>query len=215
MKFYGYFRSSAAYRCRIAFNLKGFKPELSPVHLTKDGGQQQSDWYRAINPQSLVPTLEVAEGVVLTQSLAIIEWLEETIPTPPLLPNNPVERAKVRAVAQLVACDIHPLQNLRVLKYLRSQYRQDQSRVDRWCQRWLADGLQACEILLLGAGEHDFCFGRSPGLADICLVPQLFSADRFGVDLTAMPRIRAIRKACDAHPAFSMAHPSVQPDAES
>ena len=214
MKYYGYFRSSAAYRLRIAFGLKGLAPDLVAVHLTKDGGQQKAEAYRAVNPQALVPALLTDDGAVLTQSPAILEWLEETVPEPPLLPKDPVGRAHVRAFAQVICSDIHPLQNLRVLQYLRKEYGQDQAGVDQWCRKWLGDGLAACEALVVRGGEHRFCFGDTPGMADICLVPQLFSADRFGVDLTAMPRLRAVREACEALPAFAAAHPSRQPDSE-
>lgn len=212
--FHGYFRSSAAYRCRIAFNLKGFQPETLSVHLRKGGGEQKSPAYRALNPQALVPALEV-DGAVLTQSLAIIEWLDETIPEPPLLPESPIERAKVRALAQLIACDTHPLQNLRVLDYLRQEYGQDQAGLDRWCQKWVCDGLAAAEQQLTQQTRPGrFAFGDSPTLADVALIPQLFSADRFGIDLAQMPRLQEIRASCDALPAFQQAHPSLQPDAE-
>ncbi|GIL00458.1 MAG: maleylacetoacetate isomerase [Alphaproteobacteria bacterium] len=214
MILHDYFRSSAAYRCRIAFNLKGIDPQRVHVHLTRDGGQQRTRAYRALNPQALVPALEIGDGTVLTQSLAIIEWLDETHRQPPLLPDDPLARARVRAFAQVIACDIHPLQNLRVLQYLRSEFGQDQAGVERWCRRWLGEGLSACEALASRTPSARFCFGDAPSLADICLVPQLFSADRFGVDLTAMPRLRAIRAACEALPAFAAAHPARQPDAE-
>lgn len=214
MKFYGYFRSSAAYRLRIAFGLKGLVPDFIPVHLVRDGGQQKTEAYRDVNPQALVPSLLTDDGAVLTQSLAILEWLEETCPEPPLLPKDPVARAHVRAFAQVICCDIHPLQNLRVLQYLRKEYGRDQPGVEAWCRTWLGDGLAACEALVARGGEHRFCFGEKPGLADVCLVPQLFSADRFGLDLGAMPRLRAIRAECEALPAFAAAHPSRQPDAE-
>lgn len=214
MKFYGYFRSSAAYRLRIAFGLKGLAPDFIPVHLTRDGGQQKTEAYRDVNPQALVPSLRTDDGAVLTQSLAILEWLEETCPEPPLLPKDPVARAHVRAFALVICCDIHPLQNLRVLQYLRTEYGRDQAGVEAWCRNWLGDGLAACEALLARGGEHRFCFGGAPGLADVCLVPQLFSADRFGVDLGGMPRLRAVREACEALPAFAAAHPSRQPDTE-
>jgi len=214
MRFYGYFRSSAAYRCRIAFNLKGIETELVPIHLRKDGGQHKATSYRAINPQALAPTLDV-DGTLLTQSLAIIEWLEETYPEPALLPSDPMERAQVRAFAQISAIDIHPLANLRVLDYLKTDLKLEQPAVDAWCQRWIGDGLAACETLLARRPvSGDFAFGKTPTLADICLMPQLYSADRFGVDLTAMPRLRAIRAACDALPAFAGAHPARQPDAD-
>ena len=214
MKFHGYFRSSAAYRCRIAFNLKGLSPEFASVHLRRGGGEQKSAAYRAVNPQGLVPALEV-DGLVLTQSLAIIEWLDETWTAPALLPADKDLRARVRAFAQTIACDIHPLQNLRVLAYLKEELGQSQDAVDAWCRRWLGDGLAACEALLAREQVRgDFCFGDAPGLADICLVPQMFSAIRFGVDLTNLPRLRAIQAACEALPAFADARPERQPDAE-
>lgn len=215
MRFHGYFRSSSAHRCRIAFNLKGVRPDFTPVHLRRGGGEQKMPDYRALNPQGLVPALETEHGV-LTQSLAIIEWLDEQRPEPPLLPADPFQRAKVRAFAQIIACDIHPLQNLRVLQYLREELGQDQSGLDRWCQRWIADGLTACEALLQDtAPDGDFAFGDQPGLADICLVPQVYSARRFGVDLAAMPRVQAVFNACEALEAFQNARPDNQPDAES
>jgi len=214
MQFFGYFRSSSAYRCRIAFNLKGVRPETAFVHLRRGGGEQKLSQYRALNPQGLVPSLEV-DGVVLTQSLAIIEWLDETCPEPALLPAAPLLRAQVRAVAQAVACDIHPLQNLRVLDYLRVELGQDQAALDAWCRRWISEGLDACEALLVrNTLDGRFAFGDTPGLADICLVPQLFSAIRFGLDPAAWPRLDAIGKACAALPAFADAHPARQPDAE-
>lgn len=214
MLFHGYFRSSAAYRCRIAFNLKGVAPDFASVHLRRNGGEQKSAAYRALNPQALVPALET-EGQVLTQSLAIIEWLDETRPEPRLLPTDAKLRAAVRAFAQSIACDVHPLQNLRVLEYIKSELGQDQAAVDAWCRHWIGGGLAACEGLLARAGTTgDFAFGDAPGLADICLVPQMFSADRFGVDLAAMPRLRAVRAACEKLPAFAEAHPSRQPDTE-
>ena len=212
MRYYGYFRSSAAYRLRIAFGLKGLAPEMIPVHLTRGGGEQKSEAFRAINPQALVPALE-ADGAILTQSMAILEWLEETHPTPALLPGDALRRAKIRAFANVIACDIHPLQNLRVLQYLRGEYGQDQEGVERWCQRWLGDGLAACEALVAQTGGR-FCFGDAPTLADVCLIPQIFSAARFKVDLSAMPRLRAIAAECDALPAFANAHPGKQPDFE-
>jgi maleylacetoacetate isomerase len=213
MRFHGYFRSSAAYRCRIAMNLKGIEAEFAPVHLRRGGGEQKQPTYRALNPQGLVPALE-ADGLVLTQSLAIIEWLDETYPEPPLLPADKDLRARVRAFAQAIACDIHPLQNLRVLAYLKVELGHDQEAADAWCRRWVGDGLAACERLLERQPQRRFAFGDAPTLADICLVPQLFSADRFGVDLTAMPRLRAVREASEALPAFTDAHPARQPDSE-
>jgi maleylacetoacetate isomerase len=212
MRFYGYFRSSAAYRCRIAFNLKGIAPEFAPVHLRK--GEQRSPEFLRVNPQGLVPAVE-ADGHALTQSLAIIEWLEETHPQPPLLPRDPFDRAHVRALSLAVACDIHPLQNLRVLNYLKSDLAQDQASVDRWCRHWIEAGLAAYEATVTASGRSGaFSFGDSPTLADICLVPQMFSAARFGADTSALPNLQRIWRTCEAHPAFAAAHPSRQPDTE-
>jgi maleylacetoacetate isomerase len=209
---YGYFRSSAAHRLRIAMNLKGLACEFRSVHLRR--GDQKGEAYRAVNPQGLVPALE-ADGLVLTQSLAIVEWLDETFPEPPLLPADKELRARVRGFAQVIACDIHPLQNLRVLRYLKAQYGQEQEGLDAWCRHWVGEGLAACERLLeRGSGGGRFAFGDAPSLADVCLVPQLFSADRFGLDLAPFPRLRAVRAACEALPAFADAHPSRQPDSE-
>jgi maleylacetoacetate isomerase len=211
MTLHGYFRSSAAYRCRIAFNLKGVEPAFVPVHLRR--GEQKAHAYRALNPQALVPALEV-DGTVLTQSLAIIEWLDETHPEPPLLPADPTTRARARALAQVIACDIHPLQNPRVLAHLRETFGANQAALDAWCRRWIGDGLAACEALLAHEPEAAFAFGDRPGLAEICLIPQMFSADRFGIDLAPFPRLRRLRDACEALPAFADAHPLKQPDAE-
>ena len=211
MTFHGYFRSSAAYRVRIALKLKGLAPDFVAVHLRR--GDQKADDYRAVNPQGLVPALEV-DGLVLTQSLAIVEWLDETWPEPPLLPRDKDIRARARAFAQAIACDIHPLQNLRVLRYLKRELGQEQDGLDAWCRHWVGEGLAACERLLAREPQSAYAFGDAPGIAEICLVPQMFSADRFGVDLTAMPRLRALRDACEALPAFADAHPARQPDAE-
>lgn len=209
--FHGYFRSSSSYRCRIAFNLKGITPETRAVHLLKDGGEQKSAAFRALNPQMLVPAIETGEGV-LTQSPAILEWLDEAWPTPPLLPADRFARAEVRAFAAVIGCDIHPLQNLRVLDYLRGPLGQDQVGVEAWCRRWIGDGLGACEALLARRPPAPFAFGNSPGMAEVYLVPQLFAARRFGLDLAALPRLRAIDAACAALPAFAAAHPARQPD---
>lgn len=213
MRFHGYFRSSSSYRCRIAFRLKGLSPEFVPVHLTRDGGQQHGADYRALNPQGLVPALEV-DGRVLTQSPAILEWLDEAFPDPPLFPADPFDRAAVRAFCAAIACEIHPLQNLRVLAHLGAAYRQDQDGKAAWCRHWIAQGLAACEGLLAGRPETRFAFGDVPGMAEIYLIPQMFSADRFGVDLSAMPRLTAIRAQAEGLSAFADAHPRVQPDAE-
>lgn len=213
MRFHGYFRSSSSYRCRIAFNLKGLAPEFVPVHLLRDGGQQHSPAFRALNPQGLVPALEVG-GRVLTQSPAILEWLDETYPAPPLLPADPFERAAVRAFCAAIACEIHPLQNLRVQQYLGSAFGADAEARAAWTRHWIALDLAACEALLAGRPATPFAFGDAPGMAEVYLVPQLFSADRFGVDLAPFPRLTAIRAAADALPAFAAAHPARQPDAE-
>jgi maleylacetoacetate isomerase len=209
---HGYFRSSAAYRLRIAMAIKGVNYDFRPVHLRR--GDQKGDAFRAVNPQGLVPALERDDGQVLTQSLAIIEWLDETYPDPPLLPGGSAARARARAFALAIACDIHPLQNLRVLRYLKRTYGQEQDGLDAWCRHWVGEGLAACEALAAREPEAAFLFGEAPGLAEVCLVPQMFSADRFGVDLAPMPTLRRIRAACEALPAFADAHPSKQPDAE-
>jgi maleylacetoacetate isomerase len=212
IRFHGYFRSSAAYRCRIAFNLKGIETENHYVHLRK--GEQSAASYRNLNPQGLVPAIEVGKDVI-TQSLAIIEWLDETHPEPPFLPGDPIGRARARAFAQIIACDIHPLQNLRVLKFLKEELGQDQASLDAWCRRWIAEGLDACERLAAQASRNStFVFGDIPGLAEICLVPQMFSATRFGLDLGRFPRLEAIHAHCLSIPAFARAAPSAQPDAE-
>lgn len=210
---HGYFRSSSSYRCRIALNLKGVEAEYRPVHLLKDGGQQKSPDYAALNPQKLVPTFEV-DGKVLTQSPAILEWLEETYPEPPLLPADPVDRAQVRAFCAVIGCDIHPLQNLRVLQYLESEFDADRTKKIRWCRRWIGDGLAAAEALLADRPRTIFAFGDTPGMAEVYLMPQLFAAARFGVDVNEMPRLVRIGAACDDLPEFQAAHPANQPDAE-
>lgn len=215
MIFYGYFRSSAAWRCRIAFNLKELRPETVFVHLRRDGGEHKKAAYRTLNPQGLVPALQLDDGTVLTQSLAIIEWLEETRPLPPLLPSDPVRRALARGFAQAIACDIHPLQNPRIQSYLRDELGQDEDALGAWLRRWLGEGLAACEALVArSGGDSRFCYGDTPGLADICLVPQMGAAARFGVDTSTMPRLRAIVAACAELPAFSDAAPAKQPDFE-
>lgn len=210
MLFYGYFRSSAAYRCRIGFNLKGLSPETAYIHLRK-GEQRRAD-FLALNPQGLVPTLAQG-GHILTQSLAILEWLEEAHPNPPLLPGDALERAEIRSLALLIACDIHPLHNLRVLAHLREGLGQDQAGLDAWCRRFIESGLLAYETRLAQLDRAGaFSFGDAPTLADCCLIPQLYAAERFGADLTAMSRIRAIAAHAAEHPAFAAAHPSRQPD---
>lgn len=212
MKFYGYWRSSAAYRCRIAFNLKGVAAELVPIHLRK--GDQRAEEFLRLNPQGLVPALDIG-GRVLTQSLAIIEWLDETRPEPPLLPRDPLARAEIRAFALAIAADIHPLNNLRILKYLKSPLGHDQPTIDAWYRHWVEDGLAACERLVLAEGRRGpYCFGETPSLADICLVPQIANARRLASDLSACPTLVAIDAHCAEHPAFAAAAPERQPDAE-
>lgn len=212
-KFYGYFRSSSSYRCRIAFNLKGVQYDFTPVHL-KNGAQKEAA-FAALNPQELLPVLVTPTGAVLRQSLAILEWLEETHPEVPLLPVEREQRALVRGFAQAIACEIHPLQNLRVLQHLRGPLGCDDAQVTQWLHRWIGDGLAACEALLNEAGtDTRFCFGDSPGLADICLVPQVFSAERFGVDITGLHRVREVCNSCNDLEAFAAAHPAQQPDYE-
>lgn len=208
-----YFRSSAAYRVRIALNLKGLSWEPRYVHLVRGGGEQKSSNFRAVNPQGLVPALE-HDGHAITQSLAIIEYLDETHPAVPLLPNTPAARAEVRAFALAIACEIHPLNNLRVLNYLKGQLAHDQPTVDTWYRHWTEDGLAACEALLARTPNGAFCFGDTPTLADVCLVPQLFNARRFKCRLEPVSRLVAIDAACQALPAFAKAAPPVQGDAE-
>jgi maleylpyruvate isomerase len=209
MKLHGYFRSSASYRVRIALNLKGLDAEHLTHHLRK--GEQRDPAYLALNPQGLVPTLE-DDGAVLIQSLAIIEWLDETHPEPPLLPKDPLHRAKVRAFALALACDVHPVQNLKVLARLR-QLGVPEEQVIEWAAWANREGLAACETLIAGE-TGPFCFGAVPTIADLCLVPQLANARRFGVDLQAFPRLLHAETAARAMPAFADAAPERQSDAE-
>lgn len=202
-------RASAPYRVRIALNLKGVAYGYAPVDLAAGG--QREDAYKAVNPQMLVPTLE-ADGRLLTQSLAIIEWLEETHPTPPLLPHDPFDRAVVRAMAGIVACDIHPVNNLRILKALAAMG-QDETARNAWVERWVREGFDALEPMVAEHGRG-WSFGDAPTLADCCLVPQVYNARRFGVDLGPWPAITSIAGAAQAHPAFVAAHPDQQPDAQ-
>jgi maleylpyruvate isomerase len=210
MKLHGYFRSSAAYRVRIALNLKGLGTEQLPHHLRK--GEQCAPAYLAINPQGLVPALENDTGAVLTQSLAIIEWLDEIHPNPPLLPKDILQRAKVRAFALAIACDTHPVQNLKVLARLR-ELGLPEEKVQDWAAWVNREGLAACETLIRNE-SGPFCFGHAPTLADLCLVPQLANARRFGVDVSAYPRLLEAEAAAKALPAFVNAAPEKQPDAE-
>ena len=212
MILYGYFRSSSAWRCRIALNLLGVDPERRYVHLTRDGGEQRTEGYAAVNPQKLVPALEV-DGGTITQSLAIIEYLDE-VHGGNLVGSTPMERADIRGFSQIIACDIQPLQNLRVLQYIAAEYGQSETgQRDAWCRKWLGDGLAACEAIAR-RGSGRFAFGDAPTMADICLVPQMASADRFAVDTEGFPRLREIAAACGEMPEFADAAPASQPDAE-
>lgn len=214
LKLHTYYRSSAAYRVRIALNLKGLEYESIPVHLLRNGGEQLQDTYRALNPSALVPTLQDGERV-LTQSLAIIEYLDEAYPMNPLLPSDAPGRARVRALALDIACEIHPLNNLRVLKYLKHQLGVTEEAKTAWYRHWVSEGLQAVETALARSpATGRFCHGETPTLADICLVPQVFNAQRFEVDLAPFPTLAAINARCLELPAFAEAEPSRQPDAE-
>jgi len=208
---YGYFRSSAAFRLRIALNLKGLSPELVSIHLQKEGGLNRKPEFRAINPQMRVPVLKLDSGDVLIQSLAIIEYLDETHPQPPLLPRDPVQRAKVRALAQVIACDIHPLNNVGPLRYLKNALGQEQAKIDAWYHHWILDGFEALEALLQ---PGPYAFGSEVTLADVCLVPQVYNATRFKVPLDRFPKVVAVNAACLKLPAFDKARPENQPDSE-
>lgn len=213
MKLYDYFRSSAAYRVRIALNLKGLKPSREFVHLRRN--DQRSDDYLALNPQGLVPALAIDGGAVLTQSLAIIGYLDETHPEPPLLPATAVDRARVHGIALEIACDIHPLNNLRVLQYLKNTLGVSEEQKDAWYRYWIDIGLEALETRLARDPQTGrFCHGDDPTLADICLVPQLANARRMTIDVTPFPTLTRIEAACNALPAFADAAPARQPDAE-
>jgi maleylacetoacetate isomerase len=214
MKLYTFFRSSASYRVRIALNLKGLNSEQAPIHLRHGGGEQFTAAYKAVNPQALVPALEDG-GRVLTQSLAIVEYLDEKYPQPPLLPSDPADRALVRSMALVIACEVHPIQNLRVLNHVKKEYNQTDDQVNRWAQHWIELGLSALEQLIVAQPKRaKFCFGDTPTLADICLVPQLGNARRYGCDLSQYPTILSIEKNCLALAAFANAAPEKQPDAE-
>lgn len=208
---YDYFRSSAAYRVRIALNLKGIAYEPRSISLLKKA--QSSAEYLSINPQGLVPTLTVNSGQHLTQSLAICEYLDEEFPDPPFMPKDALARARVRALAQSIACDLHPLNNLRVLGYLTGQLQlSDEAKLD-WYRHWIASGLTAFENALDHPASGTFCHGDKPGLADLCLVPQWYNAKRFNCDINAYPKLTAIVERCEHLPAFAKAHPDQQPDA--
>lgn len=211
MKLYTYFRSSAAYRVRIALNLKGLPYEMVAIHLTKDGGHQRKPEFVALNPQMRVPAVELSSGDVLTQSLAIIEYFDEIHPEPPLLPADALARAKVRAIAQMVACDIHPLNNLIALQYLKRTLKHEQAEIDAWYHHWVIEGFKAIEAMI---SPGPYACGAHVSLADVCLVPQVFNARRLKVPLDAFPKIVAVEAACLKLPAFDKARPENQPDAE-
>jgi len=215
MQLYTFFRSGTSHRLRIALNLKGLTVEHLPVDLRSE--QHLAPAYKAVNPQGLVPAL-VLDGAdvgrVLTQTPAILEWLEERYPTPPLLPADALDRARVRALAAIVGCDIHPVNNRRILEALRHQFGADEAAINTWCTTWIGDGFDALEALLAADSTRgDFCFGHAPTLADVYLVPQVESARRFKVDLARWPRIAAIEAACLEREAFRLAAPALQPDA--
>jgi maleylacetoacetate isomerase len=211
---YGYFRSSAAFRARIALNLKGISAEPISVHLLRGGGEQHGAAYKALNPQELVPTL-VHDGHAIAQSLAIIEYLDEIRPEPPLLPREPLARARVRQIAYAIACDIHPLNNLRMLLYLRDSFGADEEKRAEWQRHWMAKGFAALETLLATAPETGaYCHGDAPTLADVCLIPQMSNARRVALDLLPYPTLMRIEAHALSHPAFEAALPKNQPDAE-
>jgi len=211
VKLYSYFRSSAAYRVRIALNLKGIAYETASIHLVKDGGHNKRPEFRAVNPQMRVPVLVTPAGDILIQSIAIIEYLEETHPEPALLPKDPVARAKVRALAELIACDIHPLNNIGPLRYLKNAMGQEQSAIDAWYHHWVISGFEALEALIEPA---PYSCGNQVTTADLCLVPQVYNARRLKVPLEQFPKIVGVDAACNALPAFERARPENQPDAE-
>jgi maleylacetoacetate isomerase len=218
VKLYSYFRSSASYRVRIALNLKGLPFEVVPIHLLKNGGEQFSPEYRKLNPDALVPALvddSAVDAAALTQSLAIIEYLEDIHPAPPLLPQNARDKAHVRSIALSIACDIHPLNNLRVLRYLVRQLHVDDEQKNAWYRHWCEQGLASIETMLASDGRTGkFCYRDTPTLADCCLIPQIANAQRMNCDLSGMPAIMRINDACLALDAFADAAPARQPDAE-
>lgn len=210
IRLYGYFQSSAAYRARIALNLKELDYELVAIHLTKDGGHQFTEEYTRLNPQQLVPAI-IDGDVTLTQSMAIMEYLEEAYPGHPILPADPAGRARVRSLSQIVACDIHPLNNLRVRKYIVEDFGLTEDYGQTWQEHWINKGFAAYEKMV--AGGAAFSHGDTPTMADICLIPQMFNARRINMDISAYPNLLRIEEACNALPAFERAHPKNQPDA--
>ncbi len=211
MKLYSYYRSSAAYRVRIALNLKGIAYENIPIHLVRDGGHNRKPEFRAINPQMRVPVLATPSGDLLIQSLAIIDYLDETHPEPALMPKDPIARAQTRGLAQIVACDIHPLNNVGPLRYLKREMNQEQNAIDAWYHHWVLEGFEAYEAL---ATPGPYSCGSAVTTADLCLIPQIYNARRLKVPLDKFPKINAIEAACLALPAFDRARPENQPDAE-
>lgn len=218
MQLYGYFRSSASYRVRIALNLKGIDCEQIPVHLVKNGGEQFSELFKAVNPESLVPALvddHAGQQIALSQSLAIMEYLEEKYPAQPLLPKDIGDRAYVRALSLAIACDIHPINNLRILKYLSANFAATDEQKNAWYRHWCELGLQTFEQRLAQDARRGlFCFGDQPGMADCCLIPQIYNAQRFQCDLSAMPIMMEINQRCLELDAFQRATPAAQADAE-
>jgi len=209
MKLYSYFRSSAAYRLRIALGLKGLNYDYMAVNLVKS--EQIEDHYRSLNPIGLVPTLQLDSEEVLTQSVAILEWLEEQYPSPALLPTDKIARAKVRAIVNVIACDIHPICNLSVTNHLKSEFGADQDTIAHWYRRWMSRGFEAIEALV-ASKSGAFCMGDSVSLADVCLIPQLYNANRFGIELGPYPKLAAINTHCLTLEAFQRAAPRRQPD---
>ena len=212
MKLYNYFRSSASFRVRIALELKGLPYEYLPVHLVK--GEHKSESYAAVSASGLVPTLQTDGGELLSQSMAIVEYLDETHPNPPLLPQDPLGRAHVRALSQLIACEIHPLNNLRVLKYLVRDLKVSEEDKNAWYRHWVRSGLELFEKELQRLPAGTYCYGDTPTLADCCLVPQVFNGKRFAVDFGGLTRTMAAFDACMRLPAFQKAQPSACPDNE-
>jgi maleylacetoacetate isomerase len=213
IKLYSFWRSSACYRVRIALNLKGIAYETLPIHLVRDGGEQHTADFNQVNPQELIPVLLHGDRV-LRQSLAIIEYVDEVVERHPLLPSNARDRQRVRAISQLIACDIHPLGNLRVQQYLETHFGADQSQRDGWARHWIHGGFVALEkVLRDNPSTGAFCEGDTPTMADCCLIPQVYNALRFGVDMKEFPTIARINGACLEMPAVDAARPEMQADA--